>query len=215
MREIVQVGTSDLTPEALQDETRYELISVLGFDEVQSFVGEYYWQRRTPLIYAHIALTLLLAGVWLGVGIADGMNWADGFIMWAAGFAGFLLLLPVHEALHGLVYRRLGATDVRYGINWRQLYAYAIAHRFVANTRQFIWVALTPFVVISSLLLLAAALLPDFRAYLLVILVWHTMGTAGDFSLLNYFSLQGKRTLYTYDDADSKKSYFYGERLAP
>lgn len=213
MNEIAQDKETGLTPEDLQDGIRYELLDTLGFDEVGPFISEYYQKRRTPLIIAHIALSVLFVAMWVGVVLADGTSWTDAMIMWGLGFAGFLLLLPAHEALHGLAYRLLGATDIRYGVNWRKLYAYALAHRFVADTRQFTWVALTPFLVISSVLLVLAALLPEYRAVLLVVLVWHTMGTSGDFALLNYFRLHGERMLYTYDDDDSKMTYFYGDRV--
>lgn len=212
MNEIVQDRATGITPEDLRNEIRYELLDTLRFDEIGPFVSEYYQKRRTPLIYAHIAFSVIFVALWVGVIFADGTGWADALMMWGLGLAGFLLLLPVHEALHGLAYRLLGATDIRYGINWRKLYAYALAHRFVANTRQFTWVALTPFLVINTFLLFLAALIPEYRAVLLTVLVWHTMGTSGDFALLNYFRLHGSRMLYTYDDADIKTSYFYGDR---
>ncbi len=124
----------------------------------------------------------------------------------------FVVLVPFHEALHGLVYKAIGATDVRYNISLRQFYAYAIAHNFVADHRQFAWVALAPFLVISMLLVMAAAFWPPLRFVLVGTLLVHTAGTSGDFAMLNYLWLNRHQEVFTYDDAVSHTSYFYGRQ---
>ncbi len=209
MQTEMQTVDQNVTMADLHESGRYELLRELGFNDIMPFVTEYYWRRRTALTILHVVLTVAFLGLWLATGLNNGIALDEWLTSWGSAFILFLTLLPVHEALHGLVYRLCGATDVRYGILWRQAAAYATAHHFVADARQFTWVAVTPFLVINGALLLGAAVLPDWRALLLGALFWHTTGTAGDFALLNYFRLHRDREMYTYDDADSKKSYFY------
>jgi hypothetical protein len=53
-----------------------------------------------------------------------------------------------------------GAKDVRLNASLRQGYAYAIIHDFVADSLVFTWVAITPFLVIITLLVLGTVFLP-------------------------------------------------------
>jgi len=212
MRTETQTVDREVTIADLRENGRYELLRELSFNDLMPFVTEYYWKRRTALTVAHVGLTLVFLGVWLAAGLSDTVSLDTWLTSWGWAFVLFLALLPVHEALHGLVYRLCGAADVRYGVLWRQAAAYATAHNFVADARQFTWIAVTPFLVINGALLLGAAVLPDLRPLLLGALFWHTTGTAGDFALLNYFRLHRDREVYTYDDADTKTSYFYAAR---
>lgn len=203
-----------LEVEDLQDKSRFDLLVELRFADLMSFVSDFYWKRRSRVTYVHYAVTLLTAGLWLGAGLLSGTPPIDWLVAWGSGLAVFLLLLPVHEAIHGLVYKYYGARDIRYGILWRQLAAYATAHNFVIDGRRFVWVALMPFLVINALLLFAALALPDLRVLLMATLFWHTSGTSGDFALLNFVWLHRGRNVLTYDDADSKTSYFYAARVS-
>lgn len=212
MRTEMQTTRVTVSIDDLRDRERYELLRELGFNDLMAFVTEYYWKRRSVLTLSHVGLTFVFLGMWLATGLGGKGSLDDWLTSWGGAFVVFLLLLPLHEALHGLVYRLCGATDVRYGILWRQAAAYATAHNFVADARQFTWIALTTFLIINGGLLLAAALLPEWRPLLLGALFWHTTGTAGDFALLNYFRLHRDREIYTYDDAETKTSYFYAAR---
>ena len=205
----IRTTAMPLSVEELQASDQFELLREMSFADIMPFVKEFYWRKRTFVTYFHYAVTLLFLGLSLNTVRQPGMTLDDWLLAWGLGFLGFFLLLPVHEAIHGLVYKLFGARDVRYGISWRQGVAYAAAHHFVADRRQFTWVALAPFIIINGLLLAAALVLPEQRPLLLAALFWHTSGTAGDFALLNYFWLNRSRQTYTYDDVDGKISYFY------
>lgn len=209
MRSDIRTTSIPLTVEELQSGGRYELLRQMSFNDIMPFVKEFYWHKRTIVTYFHYAVTLLFLALSVSTVRQPGMTFDGWLSAWGLGFLGFFLLLPVHEAIHGLVYKLLGARDVRYGILWRQGAVYAAAHHFVADRRQFTWVALAPFLIINGVLLAAALVLPEQRPLLLAMLFWHTSGTAGDFALLNYFWLNRGREMYTYDDVDGKISYFY------
>ncbi len=187
----------------------YELALDLRHDDIIPFIKEYYQKKVTPLLLFHWGFSLITLLVWLGVGVLAGLD-ADGWIG-GAGWAvlGFFALLPLHEWIHGLVYKQAGASDVRYGASLRQFVFYAIAHHFVASRQAFVRVALAPFVLITLPLVVGMIFLPDLRFVLAGCLALHTSGTAGDFALLNFYVVHRQREIYTYDDADQKRSYFY------
>ncbi len=121
----------------------------------------------------------------------------------------FFVLVPIHELIHGFVYKIAGAKDIRFGVSLQQGYAYAIAHNFVAHRLVFAWVAISPFIVINSILVLGAIILPQYAFYLIGVLLLHIAGTAGDFSMLNYLWFQRHQEVFTFDDAVEHKTYFY------
>ena len=59
-------------------------------------------------------------------------------------------MLPVQECKHVLAYESQGATNTSYGSNSKNFNFMALAEKFVDNKRKFEVVALTPFVVITS-----------------------------------------------------------------
>ena len=63
---------------------------------------------------------------------------------------------------------------------------YVTAHRHVATPIQFRIVAIIPFFI-------------------------HTTMCTGDFAMLNFYWLNKKKKIYTWDDADQKVAYFYEE----
>jgi len=125
-------------------------------------------------------------------------------------FVFFLLLLPLHELIHGMAYKLAGAKTVSYHADWRRLTFYAAADRFVASTREFYGVALAPFAIINAGLLLAYGLAEPPLTWVCLGALWlHTGGCAGDFALVNFLYRHRHKALVTYDDVGAAKSFFY------
>lgn len=198
----------------LQDSEQFDRLTTLGHTEIAAFAKEYYWLRRSWITWAHYALSIVILAALLRVGFVEHL----GFDAWMTRFGNavlsFIVLLPLHEWLHGVAYRLHGARDIRYGVNLRKLYAYAVAHNFVIGRRGFAWVAITPFLVITAGLVVATVIFDAHRFFLAGVLLLHTAGTSGDFAMLNYLWLHSHREVYTYDDADSHTSYFYARRCS-
>ena len=87
---------------------------------------------------------------------------------------------------------------------------WVIAHHHVVATRSFLFVALTPFVVLNPLLIGAAVAFPQFTVFFLFLLLWHLHGASGDWALLNFLWIHRERGFWTFDDAANGTSYFYG-----
>ncbi len=125
-------------------------------------------------------------------------------------FVFFLVLLPLHELIHGLAYRLVGAKVVSYHADWRKLTFYAAVDRFVASTGEFCGVALAPFAIINAGLLLGYVLAEPPVTWVCLGALWlHTAGCAGDFALVNFLYKHRHRALVTYDDVGAAKSFFY------
>ncbi|MEI6245906.1 MAG: DUF3267 domain-containing protein [Acidobacteriota bacterium] len=193
----------------LRDPARFELMSSLAHSEIAPFVAQYYWRRRSWITWAHYLASAALLGWWVWMGIARHYSFDQWMTRFGNAVLSFVVLLPIHDGVHGAVYRLLGATDVRYGASLRKMYAYAIAHRFVAGRRAFAWVTVTPLLIINTALALALYAFPGQQFYLMGVLLLHTAGTSGDVAMLNYLWTHRHRVVFTYDDAAASRSYFY------
>ena len=130
------------------------------------------------------------------------------------GILSFLVLIPIHEAIHGIVSMLLGAKKVRFKVLWRKLAFLAEAPDFVMDFRTFFLVAVAPFFIINTLLiglLLSCGYAPFYLLIGLSALMIHTMGCIGDFALISFFEEQKGKKIYTFDRAGSGASYFYLE----
>lgn len=127
-----------------------------------------------------------------------------------AGMALFVTLIPLHEWLHGIGYKLVGAPLVEYRVLWKQFVFYAIADRFVTTRMPFVFLALVPFIIINgSLILLIAILPPDWTPWLCGALFMHVAGCSGDFALISYFFTFWSRDPVTFDDAERGESHFF------
>jgi hypothetical protein len=125
-------------------------------------------------------------------------------------FVFFVVLIPLHELIHGLGYKLVGAKVVSYHADWRKLTFYAAADGFVASSREFCGVALAPFTILNAGLLLGYGLAePPVDWVCLGALLLHTGGCAGDFALVNFCYRHRRQALVTYDDVRAAKSFFY------
>jgi hypothetical protein len=200
-----RVTADDLIP------PRYELLAELTHAQLGEFVIEYFFRRRSWLVWAHHGLSLATLVAIVLVALEQDRSLLRCLGDFGVAFAAlFVAILPLHELLHALGYRLVGARDIRWDYSTRMLAVWVIAHRFVAGTRAFVIVALAPFVVLNAALIVAAVVFPAVAVLLLFVLLWHLHGSAGDWALLNFMWLHRERGFWTYDDAVVGKSYFYG-----
>lgn len=200
----------NVSPDALSD-LGYTLDKALPHDQLVPFV-QTYCRKRNPYTIGYWAFNVGLGLLFLVLlfrqpraALATSLSQA------ALGMVLFLLvLLPLHEWLHGLVYKRVGASRVSFVAQWRQLVFYCLADRFVANSTELVVVALTPFVVINTLLIAGMALAaPPLFWTLFGALILHTGGCFGDVGMVSYFYTNRHRNPCTYDDAQLRTSFFF------
>jgi hypothetical protein len=197
-----------LSKEELQ--AKGKLLDEMNHSEIVEFLKPYMrfqgnWMRLFWFLN-FLALVALVASVVLSA--------SKGFHLFISqlsyGLALFFVVLPLHEGIHGLVYKYFGAQKVLFRAEWKKLVVYAMADGFVANRKELFWVAILPFLILNSLILLLAwFVFPSHATMFYSLLLIHCSGCVGDFALINYFALNNHLTIVTYDDAEERKSYFY------
>lgn len=203
-----------LSVEDLNDQTRYRKLLTISYSDIVNFVLDYL-KLKTMLTFFFWSVCF----IFLGIAVTIRVNIAGYFELkqiWLHTFLGSIvfpvLFIPVHEGLHLIPFLLSGARRIRIGMDLRQYIFFVTAHRHVTTSLQFRIIAYTPFIAISLLLLFMIALLPGLWKWSLsLFLFFHSTMCAGDFALLNFYYLNRKKKIYTWDDADLKEAYFYEE----
>ena len=201
--------------EELDDSSAYEKVLTLPYGEIAPFVIGHLTRPTLPMISVWI---IAGASLFLTVWFWPGLNYPSAGPGIAAGLAtGIillpLLLIPVHEGLHLIPFRLAGAKDIRFGADLRQGIIYVTAHRFVAGTRLFSIVALTPLIIITAAFTALILFSLDWWKWILSITLFvHSTMCAGDTALMGFMNSFAGRRVYTWDDADKNEAYFYASK---
>jgi hypothetical protein len=140
---------------------------------------------------------------------ANEITIGTGLTFSSFGISIAFLLIPLHEFIHVLAYKYVGAERTSYDVNWKKFYFMALADRFVADRKEFKIVALAPFITITSLGLMALLLTSAEESFIpLSTILVHSAFCGGDFGILSYFDFHKDKTVVTYDDISTGKSYF-------
>ena len=210
------MNTQQPNIDTLFESERYAQIAKLPYSEMVPFVQREFGER-TPIIRFFIALNLLILVLMIvfaiiQVSLSQISVWKVISFAFLGGTVVFAVLVPIHEALHGLAYKLSGAPSISFGANLRQFYFYAVADKFVIGKKAFRFVALLPFFVINTLLVILLLLAPvGWQWVLWGVLLMHTGGCAGDFGMLSFYN-RHEGELYTFDDVQNKVAYFFQEQ---
>ena len=218
------------TIQDLYESGQYQLVESFTIDEMNEFLArEAGFKKSTPgtdtvanwkspRFWLLFGMSLLVGGF---------MGWLIGVVMDSAKagaalspfwqiplalVAFFVVALPLHEAIHALFFKLLGAPKVGFGYSAKGLMVYAYAQRFVMTLRENALVAAMPFVLITTLLVLLLFVVPSFQVLWVFLLLLHTLGCLGDFILIKHAYQHRAATMYTYDDLDEKRTYFFTTR---
>ncbi|MCU0473515.1 MAG: DUF3267 domain-containing protein [Bacteroidales bacterium] len=200
--------------EDLEDETKYRQILKIPYEELVNFVFDYI-RRNTGVMVFFWSSCMICLGIAVYVRINITGYYQLKYIIshTILGLIIFpLVSIPFHEALHIIPFFLTGARKIRIGMDLKQYIFYVTAHRHVITSGQFKMVALIPFICINIILLIMIWSLPGLWKWSLSLFLFvHTTMCIGDFALLNFYYINRKKKIYTWDDADLKESYFYEE----
>ncbi len=202
-----------IRPEELT-ENGYVLIDKLGHKELVPFIRSYIKKPTKYSVFYYLSNFIVFGLV--GYFFVQGYNlpnysFGDRFTHFSYGLAIAFALLPLHEYIHVLAYKSQGATNTSYDANLKKFYFMALADKFVASKKEFEVVALAPFIIITSLLIVMFFMVnANWMLTISSVLLAHTAMCSGDFGLLSYFEFNKKKQVVTYDDIENKISYFYG-----
>lgn len=203
---------SRLTVDDLQQAERFILLDTLSHHDLLPFLVRYALKQVNPVTASFYLGLAGYLGVTLMAGIQAGLqafSWVTQ-VLWAV--AAWLVLIPLHEGVHALVYWILGARDIRVGVSLREGVVYAIAHGFVVSRGEFIGLALAPTVLINGGLAVLAGYAEPLRFFALALSLLHFSSAGGDWALLSYLWVKRARPVFTYDDANQKMSFFFAEK---
>lgn len=200
--------------EELNNMERYQLIETISYKNMLPFIWPYLKPKNTLMISFYlfnIVLIVILAGLLVYNSMHHFINSKQLSFCFVGGSVVSVFLVPLHELLHGMSFKIMGAKKLTFGANFHEMVFYVTSDRFVLNKQQFYLLALTPFVVITAigipLLLLGSFLVQLFSSY---VILFHTTCCIGDFALISYFIKNAsKLQAYTYDEVESQTSYFF------
>lgn len=127
---------------------------------------------------------------------------------------GVLALLPIHEHIHGLAYRMMGASNAQVRYELRRVTAYCVAPDQVFSSKEYAFVCLAPFAVLNPLLTVAALVAPAGPVALLLAgaLLMHTGACSGDFAIVEYLWSRRGDPVFTFDDSKRERACMYRGR---
>jgi len=197
------------TPQELEESDKYKKLQEFDHNEMVPFLLENL-KNRNPInaFFKHgtMILIALILFVWIG-------RWNTSLFFAGLGVGlifTFTVGLILHELLHLLVYKILGAKKTRLKVLWDQGAVAAVADQFVVSEKEFYWLAFTPFVVLTVAGLVALFMTTGWIFYAVsFFLVIHTTACIGDFSLAGYMYENRDQEIYTFDDVENDKSYFF------
>ncbi|MBC7922611.1 MAG: DUF3267 domain-containing protein, partial [Ferruginibacter sp.] len=148
----------------LSDAGRYHVIGEMDLKNPTPFFREH--AKGSWVVGAFILLISLSLGVLAGFTGARAAS--QPAVLWQGLLAlavVFGVLLPLHEGIHALVYKGMGAADIRFSFAAKALAVYTCANRHVVHLREIIPLAIAPFLAISALLVVLAGYFPDYRLF--------------------------------------------------
>ena len=203
-----------LKVEDLEDHCKYRQILKIPYDELVPFVLDYI-RRKSGLMVFFWSVCIIFLGIalFIRINISGYFPFKNIFLHTILGLVIFpVICIPIHELLHVIPFYLTGARNIRVSMDLKQYMFYVSAHKQVATAKEFRFVALVPFIIISLLTLFLVLNLPGLWKWSLSLFLFaHATMCAGDFAMLNFYFLHRGKKIYTWDDADQKIAYFYEE----
>lgn len=204
-----------LTPEDLQNESEFELLTEVSHLHLREFVMEQIQKEKYIIrIYSIYQLVMMVIFAFLltrsivlslkgyhepivGIGIA---------ILFS-----LTILIVIHELLHALAYILSGARKISFGLILKKFVFYALADRQVIGSRAFHFVALTPFLIVKLICIIGIIQFQTDQLFyfFMSVMCLHSLFCAGDIAMLAFYNLHRGKEIYNYDNRSEGKTYFY------
>ncbi len=204
--------------EELRNSEKYELIAQLNHRQIKEFVINQLTENGKIIkVYMIYQVLMILIGIFFftrSIVLAFQSSFEPLYYTFAALVFSFSFLIIVHELLHGIALKIIGAPKVNFGGYLRKFIFYAEADQFVINRKQFAFIALTPLFTVKLITLIGVILLINHPVFYFLIFVMsaHSLFCAGDIGLLSVFYKNKTDEIFTFDVKAEKTSYFYKVR---
>jgi len=204
-----------LTPEDLQNESEFELLTEVSHQKLREFVVEQIVEEKYIIrIYSIYQVIMMMLFVFLLTrGIVLSIKGHSELLISVGLSITFSLsaLIVIHELLHALAYLVTGARRISFGVIPKKFIFYALADRQVIAKRAFHIVALTPFVVVKLICLIGIVEFYDSQLmyFFLSVMCLHSLFCAGDIAMLAFYRIHKGKEIYNFDNRSEGKTYFY------
>ena len=207
-----------LTPEDLQNESEFELLTEISHQKLREFVVEQIVEEKFVIriysIYQAIMMMLFVFLLTRGI-VLSIKGHSEIFISVGLAMAFSLsALIVIHELLHALAYLLTGARRISFGVIPKKFIFYALADRQVIAKRAFHIVALAPFVVVKLICLIGIIVFYDSQLmyFFLNVMCLHSLFCAGDIAMLAFYRIHKEKEIYNFDNRSEGKTYFYSRK---
>lgn len=204
-----------MTSEELRQDKRFQLLLVLEYDALLPFLHEQL-REGTIIMKTYVGFLLFFVSMycWEAMGDVQAGLISLGHLAKATGLGMLLavtVLIVVHESIHGVAYKLMGAKKVSFGANWQKFYFYAIADKFVVGRKAFVFIALAPFLVVLGLSACSMLILPGHYKWMVLGAVFvHSLACVGDFAMLGFYEKHRHfAEMLTFDEESEGRSYVY------
>ena len=204
-----------LTPEDLQNNSSFELLSEVSHQNLREFVVEQI-KREKYIIRFYSAYQGIMLGILIYIITRSVVFSVKGqpeklLSIGLAMLFSFTALIIIHELFHALAYLLTGARKISFGVILKKFVFYALADRQVIAPRAFHVVALAPFVVVKLVCLAVIFATGDIqlRYFFLTTMCLHSLFCAGDMAMLAFYNLHRGKEIYNFDNRSEGKTYFY------
>jgi hypothetical protein len=207
-----------LTPEDLQNEQAFELLTEVSHRHLREFVMELITQEKKIIrIYSIYQIVMMILFAFLLTrGIVFSIKGNHDLLLYMVMAIVFSVtaLIVIHELLHALAYLAIGARKISFGTVLKKFILYAIADRQVINSRAFKLVALTPFVIVKLVCFWGIIQYYNHPLvyFFLAVMCLHSLFCAGDIAMLAFYKLHEGKEIYNFDDKSEGKTYFYARK---
>lgn len=205
-----------LTPEDLQDPTKFELLTEVSHQHLKEFVVSQITRERSVIrVYSVFQGLMILLFILLFTRGIVYLFKGDSLLQIAGiGLAilfSFTFLVVIHELLHAIAYLLTGARRISFGLILRKFIFYALADGQVIARGAFRLVALTPFVFVNVVCLAGYLFNSNvtLNYFFLGVMSLHSLFCAGDIAMLAFYNLYPGDEIFNYDNRSEGKTYFY------
>jgi len=196
-----------LTPEKLQQQN-FMLLEKVEHAEFNAFMRKHSWNSSIFKV-AYFMIVLLFSVMTIGLIIQSKHPIIQRILFASLGVLIALILIPFHEYIHYLVYKHLGATNVKITSYWSQGYVLTKADQFVVSKKEIKWIASAPFLIISAIGIMSFFFLTDlWQISVCSMILFHATLCYNDFRILDYFLVRDS-DIYMYDYVQEGVTYFY------
>lgn len=192
-----------------------ELLAEVKNDQTfQEFINQQL-RKKTLVSLSYKALLLFICGVLLSIYLfqfsSEGST-SNFLFQLGLGILLGLLLIPIHESIHGIYLKSLGSGNVKFEWDILRFRFDCYSDKFVLTKLEYYRLLLAPAIVVTFVLLVLSLIFSQFLVVFSAMILMHSALCAGDVALVNHLSYLREEQLFIYYDADYRKTIFLAKK---